>query len=348
MGQTAIGWTGTRVAFGMRVERDIKAEGEVFLAAGAYPAGTVLPGFTFNTHLGCEKISRACKRCYAQTLVEGRMGYGNPDSPNPARRLPVWGPPATTARPRTSPANWKRPRRWNALAESLGVRLKVFCGSLMDVGEDHPDVRALRPDLWELVEATPSLDWLLLTKRPHVLRAEWPAQWRETAPHNVWAGATVEHQTAADERVPELLGITARVLWLSCEPLCGPLDLAKPGRYTLDPDHHNRAAPMRRNGRWGCCSGCPRDAAGMRYPERCAFTARYDHNLTAITWVVAGGESGPGHETMELSWLTDLHRQCADAGVAFFTKQDSGALPGRQGRIPDDVWATKQWPEVTK
>lgn len=34
-----------------------------------------------------------------------------------------------------------------------------------------------------------------------------------------------------------------------------------------------------RNGRWGTCSGCPL-VDGRKFPERCAFTDRYDHHLT--------------------------------------------------------------------
>ena len=45
------------------------------------------------------------------------------------------------------------------------------------------------------------------------------------APRNVWVGTTVEDQTRADERIPELLGIPARVRFLSCEPLLGRVDL---------------------------------------------------------------------------------------------------------------------------
>lgn len=36
-----------------------------------------------------------------------------------------------------------------------------------------------------------------------------------------------------------------------------------------------------RNGRWGTCSGCPRDSEHVAYPEFCEFTIRYDHWLTA-------------------------------------------------------------------
>jgi hypothetical protein len=34
-----------------------------------------------------------------------------------------------------------------------------------------------------------------------------------------------------------------------------------------------------RNGRWGTCGGCPRDANGAAYPELCQFTERHDHWL---------------------------------------------------------------------
>jgi protein gp37 len=46
------------------------------------------------------------------------------------------------------------------------VRRRVFCASLADVFEDRPELDEWRSDLWELIQATPNLDWLLLTKRP--------------------------------------------------------------------------------------------------------------------------------------------------------------------------------------
>lgn len=59
--------------------------------------------------------------------------------------------------------------------------------------------------------------------------------------------------------------------------------------------------------------------------------------------VVIGGESGAGHRTMPLQEALCLARQFQDAGVSVYVKQDSGPRPGMQGRIPDDVWALKQW-----
>lgn len=57
-----------------------------------------------------------------------------------------------------------------------------------------------------------------------------------------------------------------------------------------------------------------------------------------IGWVIAGGESGPGHRVMDIGWLEAIVGQCRDAGVPVFVKQDSGPRAGQQGRIPDDLW----------
>jgi protein gp37 len=51
----------------------------------------------------------------------------------------------------------------------------------------------------------------------------WGADW----PDNVWLGTTVETQKWAAARIPHLLQHNARVVFLSCEPLLGPIDLTK-------------------------------------------------------------------------------------------------------------------------
>ncbi len=77
--------------------------------------------------------------------------------------------------------------------------------------------------LWSLIEATPWLDWLLLTKRPQMIAALAP--WGQTWPNNVWIGTTVEDQRRARERLPILAAIPAAVRFISAEPLLGPVDL---------------------------------------------------------------------------------------------------------------------------
>lgn len=166
---------------------------------------------TFNPWWGCAKVSPACKNCYAERLAD-RFGKGE------------WTPDG--ARAAASEATWATPQKWNRDAAKTGVRARVFCASMADVFEDRADLDPLRERLWALITATPHLDWLLLTKRPDVM-----ACWAETHPWpvNAWAGATVEDQRRADERIPALLRVPARVRFLSCEPLLGGLDLDPSG-----------------------------------------------------------------------------------------------------------------------
>lgn len=61
--------------------------------------------------------------------------------------------------------------------------------------------------------------------------------------------------------------------------------------------------------------------------------------LDGISWVIVGGESGPGCRPMKAEWVRDIRRQCSQAQVAFFFKQWGGARKDINGRILDGrVW----------
>jgi protein gp37 len=57
--------------------------------------------------------------------------------------------------------------------------------------------------------------------------------------------------------------------------------------------------------------------------------------LDGIDWVIAGGESGPGHRPLEVSWATSIRDNCVSAGVPFFFKQWGGRTPKAGGRELD-------------
>lgn len=135
----------------------------------------------------------------------------------------VWGPDA----PRRffSKAHWQEPLRWNEDAKAAGRRERVFCASMADVFERRADLNQERLRLWELIENTQSLDWLLLTKRPQNVQRIVP--WGENWPMNVWVGTSVENQNIAEKRLPFLLKLPAAVRFLSCEPLLGPLNFER-------------------------------------------------------------------------------------------------------------------------
>ena len=58
-------------------------------------------------------------------------------------------------------------------------------------------------------------------------------------------------------------------------------------------------------------------------------------NLTDVHWLIAGGESGPGHRRIDPDWVRGLRDQCAREGTAFFFKQWGGARPKSNGRELD-------------
>lgn len=58
-------------------------------------------------------------------------------------------------------------------------------------------------------------------------------------------------------------------------------------------------------------------------------------DLTAIDWVIAGGESGPGHRLLDLAWVREIRDRCVGQGVALFFKQVGGRTPKAGGRLLD-------------
>ena len=101
----------------------------------------------------------------------------------------------------------------------------LLMNRVADVYEDHPAVVDERQKLWQLIEVTPWLNWLLLTKRPENILQMSP--WGQGSwPDNVWVGTSVGLQSRAEERIPYLLEVPAVVRFLSCEPLLDPLDLS--------------------------------------------------------------------------------------------------------------------------
>ena len=263
---------------------------------------------TFNPWEGCQKVGPGCDNCYAEAR-NSRFNGGTPVN---------WGPGAP--RRRTSAANWAQPLRWNANADKFhtqhGRRQRVFCASLADVFDNEVDPQ-WRADLFELVEQTPNLDWLLLTKRiGNALAMVQTGRWFPSHWPNVWLGATVVNQEEADRDISKLLAVPAAVRFLSIEPMLGPVDLS----------------------RWLEPAGLDTDL-GLSNP--------------GIDWVICGGESGPKARPMHPDWVRSLRDQCQAEGVPFFFKQwgewwevESDARDDDGNHIqldPDDPEARDMW-----
>lgn len=228
---------------------------------------------TFNCWWGCQKVSEGCKNCYAETL-DNRYHHEQPH----------WGP--GSSRKPMSENYWKQPLKWNEAAKAAGKPAKVFCASMADVFEGHPDTLPHLSRLFDLIEATPHLIWQLLTKRPENIATLIQPKWGDTFPPNVWIGTSVENQEMAEKRIPELINsASAKRYFLSMEPLLGPVDLSK---------------------------------VTMKFPG----TGDVEwHALPAIDWIIVGGESGHNARPMHPDWLRSIRDQCQKNSVAFFFKQ---------------------------
>lgn len=258
---------------------------------------------TFNPWIGCQKVGPGCDHCYAETW----------DARGLQQRETRWGPHAT--RTRTSAANWRQPLKWDREAAAVGERRRVFCASLADVFDNHASIQPeWRDDLWRLIEATPNLDWMLLTKRPGNIgnMLPVPVGFDRLYP-NVWLGCTVVNQAEADRDIPKLLAVPARVRFLSMEPLLGPVDLTSVACLPC-PNAVDGLSMDPETGAYDCC-------------RRCDYTGLGDE--WGIDLVIVGGESGLGARPMHPGWARSLRDQCQAAGVAFHFKQWGEYAPAR-------------------
>lgn len=60
-------------------------------------------------------------------------------------------------------------------------------------------------------------------------------------------------------------------------------------------------------------------------------------NLSGISWIIAGGESGPKSRPMEKDWVLDIKNQCDEQSIAFFFKQWGGTNKKKTGNLLDGV-----------
>jgi protein gp37 len=228
---------------------------------------------TFNSWWGCVRVSPACENCYAESFAK-RTGHD------------VWG--VNASRRFFGDKHWNEPLLWNAEAARRGVPWFVFTSSMADVFEDRRDLDAPRARLFKLIEATPALTWLPVTKRYKEALTLTPSHWqRDGWPINAWAGMTVENQEWAEKRIPYLLRVPARRRFLSMEPMLGPVRLD----------------------------------FGVRNPNPVAHPGEMMPAISGIDWCIIGGESGHGARPLDLDAVRAVIAQCNAAGIDPFVKQ---------------------------
>lgn len=305
---------------------------------------------SWNPTHGCSKVSPGCAHCYAETLS---LRY--------RQTLKPWTPANAAENVILKPHKLREPlsgaKAWRGLGAAAAAAGKtegklVFVNSTSDLfHEQVPDEFIGR--VFAVMACAPQHTFQILTKRPERMAAlldppsEPSARYDEISAGfmdgfgsrsfsvtwplpNVWLGVSIENRRFVG-RADLLRQTPAAVRFISAEPLLGPLV----GQGTWVGNGHGTMAL----------------------------------DLTAIDWLIVGGESGAEHRPMDVQWARDLRdaARCAvcepggctcvwersdgsdsrPARTAFFMKQLGGARPGTKLEdLPEDL-RIREMPSAT-
>lgn len=166
---------------------------------------------TWNPVAGCNVASSGCTNCYAMRMAARLQAMGHAKYAGTTRKSGdryVWtGRVNIDESSLTAPLEWRRPKR-------------IFVNSMSDLfHDDVPDEFIQR--VWEVMLACPQHHFQILTKRTQRMADMFAAG--AIAPFaNIWVGTSVENEEVA-ERVTELRRIKGATLFISFEPLIGPI-----------------------------------------------------------------------------------------------------------------------------
>lgn len=289
----------------------------------------------------CERVSEACRNCYAEALnakAGDTGGTGLPYKPGHRQNgdVEIYLDEKTLLQP----LSWRAPRG-------------VFVCSMTDIFGDWVKDEWL-DRIFAVMALCPQHRFALLTKRPKRMRefisgvpSTIPFLGRmplervhiEAASHmegdggfmdeikrianpyslyldrpwplpNVWLGVTAEDQQRADERIPDLLATPAAVRFVSIEPMLSGIDLTRIGISD-------------------------REKAGQErgyYID--ALAGHSQHGISRLDWVITGGESSKDARGTPCALFRSIRDQCATARVAHFHKQNGEWIDA------DELWRT--------
>lgn len=201
-------------------------------------------GVTWNPVVGCSKVSEGCLHCYAEKMAIrlASMSEGRHDIGTYSKYHSVigadggWnGTICIDYKKLGDPLHWRKSRT-------------IFVCSMGDLFHEEVPMKTILM-IFDIMHQCPQHTFIVLTKRPHRM-LEFCQKYGlmpgplgftgsgETWPDNVWAMVTAENQASADERIPLLLQIPAKIKGISIEPMLGPIDLtSKYDEYSFLIDH---------------------------------------------------------------------------------------------------------------
>ena len=154
---------------------------------------------TWNPVTGCTKVSQGCKNCYAERMAKRLKAMG-------CARYEKGFKVTTHPDLLDLPARWRQPRL-------------IFVNSMSDLFHEDVPLEYIQ-SVFKTMQECPRHTFQVLTKRGERLTELAPKlPW----PENVWMGVSVEHERV-EGRIDHLRTVPAKLRFLSCEPLIGPLD----------------------------------------------------------------------------------------------------------------------------
>jgi protein gp37 len=155
---------------------------------------------TWNPTTGCDKLTAGCKFCYAEVMTRRLTAMGV-DKYRNGFKLTMHEDELNT------PYSWKKPRI-------------VFVNSMSDMFHKDVKIEFIRK-IFNVMKDNSQHVFQVLTKRADLLRyydSEDLLDWK----HNIWMGVSIENAKVL-HRLDMLRQTKAKIKFLSCEPLLGPL-----------------------------------------------------------------------------------------------------------------------------
>lgn len=242
---------------------------------------------TWNPTRGCTKIAQGCKNCYAERFAERFRGV-------PGHAYEAGFDPRTAPDQLTIPLRWTKPRR-------------IFVDSMSDLFHESFSFEYI-----DLVFAVMAIakhhTYQILTKRP-----DRAAEYFRSFNLGV---SSIQRGAACAEALLSLFG-THNEWFAACE--------------TVSASRFWRGLPHV----WiGTSIAEQKDADAniphlLQIPAAVRFLSvepligpvNVQRWLTALQWVIVGGESGPGARPCHVDWITSIVEQCREAPLPVFVKQ---------------------------
>jgi len=172
----------------------------------------------WDLSVGCSRCSAGCEHCYAATVAWIRSHQKNPKISDKYKG---------TIQKVDGKIDWTGGVNWES--DKLKAPLKwkpsmIFICShsdLFHVNIDYSYVSAVM----KMIELCPQHIFVMVTKRSMRMAYYFNNRYKKPLPANLWPMVTVCNQEEADQKIPQLLSIDAKVHGISAEPLLGPLEL---------------------------------------------------------------------------------------------------------------------------